>query len=134
MPRGGGRPAMTATTVSPEGVLEAVRDLLPALRDRAQETEDLRRVPDENIKGLQDTGFYRLLPPRRYAGLEASPVAIYRGVRLIAGACGSTGWVSSVLCVHPCQLAIYDDRAQLEVWGDDPSTLVSASYAPMGRA
>jgi 3-hydroxy-9,10-secoandrosta-1,3,5(10)-triene-9,17-dione monooxygenase len=125
---------MTATTVSPEGVLDAVRDLLPALRERAQETEDLRRVPDENIKGLQDTGFFRLLQPRRYAGLEASPVDFYRGVRLVASACGSTGWVSSVLGVHPWQLAIYDDRAQQEVWGEDPATLVSSSYAPMGRA
>ena len=119
---------------TPDGVLDAVRDLLPVLRERAQEAEDARRVPDENIKGLQDTGFFKLLQPRRYAGLEASPVDFYKGVRLISSACGSTGWVSSVLGVHPWQLGIYDDRAQQEVWGDDPSTLVSSSYAPMGRA
>jgi 3-hydroxy-9,10-secoandrosta-1,3,5(10)-triene-9,17-dione monooxygenase len=122
------------TARSAEGVLAAVRDLLPDLRERAQETEDARRVPEENIKGLQDTGFFRLLQPRRYEGLEASPVDFYRGVRLISSACGSTGWVSSVLGVHPWQLAIYDDRAQQEVWGTDPATLVSSSYAPMGRA
>ncbi|MDT4919071.1 MAG: 3-hydroxy-9,10-secoandrosta,3,5(10)-triene-9,17-dione monooxygenase [Pseudonocardiales bacterium] len=125
---------MTASAGSADGVLDAVRDLLPALRERAQETEDARRVPDENIKGLQDTGFFRLLQPRRYDGLEASPVDFYRGVRLVSSACGSTGWVSSVLGVHPWQLAIYDDRAQQEVWGSDSSTLVSSSYAPMGRA
>jgi 3-hydroxy-9,10-secoandrosta-1,3,5(10)-triene-9,17-dione monooxygenase len=125
---------MTATALSVENVLDAVRDLLPALRERAQETEDLRRVPDENVKALQDSGFFRLLQPRRYDGLEASPVDFYRGVRLVSSACGSTGWVSSVLGVHPWQLAIYDDRAQQEVWGDDPATLISSSYAPMGRA
>jgi 3-hydroxy-9,10-secoandrosta-1,3,5(10)-triene-9,17-dione monooxygenase len=125
---------MTATALSPDGVLDAVRDLLPALRERAQDTEDLRRVPDENVKGLQDTGFFRLLQPRRYGGIEASPVEFYRGVRLVSSACGSTGWVSSVLGVHPWQLAIYDDRAQHEVWAEDPATLVSSSYAPMGRA
>ena len=125
---------MTATALSAEGVLDAVRELLPVLRERAQDTEDARRVPEENVKGLQDTGFFRLLQPRRYDGLEASPVDFYRGVRLISSACGSTGWVSSVLGVHPWQLAIYDDRAQQEVWGEDPATLVSSSYAPMGRA
>jgi 3-hydroxy-9,10-secoandrosta-1,3,5(10)-triene-9,17-dione monooxygenase len=125
---------MTATTLTADGVLGAVSDLLPTLRERAQETEDLRRIPDENIKGLQDTGFFRLLQPRRYDGLEASPVDFYRGVRMIASACGSTGWVSSVLGVHPWQLGIYDDVAQQEVWGEDASTLVSSSYAPMGRA
>ena len=122
------------TERSASQVLDAVRDLLPLLRDRAQETEDLRRIPDESIKSLQETGFFKLLQPARYGGLEASPNDFYRGVRLIASACGSTGWVSSVLGVHPWQLALFDDRAQQEVWGEDASTLVSSSYAPMGRA
>ena len=125
---------MTATALHPDGVLDAVRDLLPAFRERAQATEDARRVPVENVQGLQEAGFFRLLQPRRYEGIEASPAEFYRAVRLVSSACGSTGWVSSVLGVHPWQLAIYDDRAQQEVWGDDPSTLVSSSYAPMGRA
>ncbi|MDT4925495.1 MAG: 3-hydroxy-9,10-secoandrosta,3,5(10)-triene-9,17-dione monooxygenase [Pseudonocardiales bacterium] len=125
---------MTATALTATSVLDAVRDLLPALRERAQETEDLRRIPDENIKALQDTGFFRLLQPARFGGIEASPVDFYRGVRLIASACGSTGWVSSVLGVHPWQLGIFDDQAQQEVWGDDSGTLISSSYAPMGRA
>ncbi len=120
--------------LSPAVVLDAVSELLPALRERAQETEDARRVTDDSVKALQETGFFRLLQPARYGGLEASPVDFYRGVRLIASACGSTGWVSSVLGVHPWQLALFDDRAQQEVWGEDPSTLISSSYAPMGRA
>ncbi len=122
------------TNATPAEVLAAVGDLLPTLRDRAQDTEDLRRIPDESIKSLQETGFFRLLQPARYSGYEASPVDFYRAVRLIASACGSTGWVSSVIGVHPWQLGIFDDRAQQEVWGEDPGTLISSSYAPMGRA
>jgi 3-hydroxy-9,10-secoandrosta-1,3,5(10)-triene-9,17-dione monooxygenase len=125
---------MTATALSAGDVLDAVREILPALRERAQETEDARRIPDENVKALQAAGFFRLLQPRRHDGIEASPVDFYRGVRLVSSACGSTGWVSSVLGVHPWQLALYDDRAQQEVWGEDPATLISSSYAPMGRA
>ncbi|MDP9117653.1 MAG: flavin-dependent monooxygenase [Actinomycetota bacterium] len=122
------------TELTPTAVLDAVSELLVTLRERAQETEDLRRIPDDSIKSLQGTGFFRLLQPRRYGGLEASPVDFYRAVRMIASACGSTGWVSSVLGVHPWQLALYDERAQDDVWGQDNSTLVSSSYAPMGRA
>ena len=120
--------------LTPTAVLDAVAELLPTLRDRAQETEDLRRIPDATIKGLQETGFFRLLQPKRYGGLEASPNDFYRAVRLIASACGSSGWVSSVLGVHPWQLALFDERAQQDVWGEDESVLVSSSYAPMGRA
>ncbi|MGH3734684.1 MAG: 3-hydroxy-9,10-secoandrosta-1,3,5(10)-triene-9,17-dione monooxygenase oxygenase subunit [Micromonosporaceae bacterium] len=115
-------------------VLAGVGELLPQFRDKAQETEDARRISEESVKALADTGFFRLLQPARYDGFEASPVDFYRAVRLVSSACGSTGWVSSVLGVHPWQLALFDARAQEEVWGSDTGTLISSSYAPMGRA
>ncbi|HVK24850.1 MAG TPA: flavin-dependent monooxygenase [Actinokineospora sp.] len=117
-----------------DDVLAAVVELLPGLRERAQETEDARRVPVESVKALREAGFFKLLQPARYGGSEASPNVFYRAVRMVAGACGSTGWVASVLGVHPWQLALFDDEAQREVWGEDTDTLVSSSYAPMGRA
>jgi 3-hydroxy-9,10-secoandrosta-1,3,5(10)-triene-9,17-dione monooxygenase len=61
-------------------------------------------------------------------------VTFLTAVRMIASACGSTGWVASVVGVHPWQLALFDARAQDEVWGPDPETRISSSYAPMGRA
>ncbi|MCW4353366.1 flavin-dependent monooxygenase [Hoyosella sp. YIM 151337] len=115
-------------------VLEGIRELLPVLRDRAQEAEDARRIPDESIKALQETGFFKLLQPRRYGGAEADPETFYTAVKLIASACGSTGWVASILGVHPWHVALFDDTAQQEVWGDDTDTRISSSYAPMGKA
>jgi 3-hydroxy-9,10-secoandrosta-1,3,5(10)-triene-9,17-dione monooxygenase len=127
------KPASEPTTQGDQ-VLDAVRELLPVLRERAQDTEDARRISDESVKSLQQTGFFKLLQPERHGGLERHPNDFYRAVRAIASACGSTGWVASVLGCHPWQLALFDDRAQQEVWGDDDNTLVSSSYAPMGRA
>ena len=115
-------------------VLAGVRDLLPVLRERAQATEDARVVPDASVKALAETGFFRLLQPARFGGLEADPVTFYTAVRLIASACGSTGWVASVLGVHPWQLGLFPLAAQEEVWADDPETRISSSYAPTGRA
>ncbi|MET7994177.1 3-hydroxy-9,10-secoandrosta-1,3,5(10)-triene-9,17-dione monooxygenase oxygenase subunit [Amycolatopsis sp. NPDC005232] len=115
-------------------VIAGVRDLLPVLRERAQETEDARRVPVESVKVLQETGFFRLLQPRPYGGLEADPVTFYTAVKLVASACGSTGWVASILGVHPWHLALFDARAQEDVWGEDHDVRISSSYAPMGKA
>jgi 3-hydroxy-9,10-secoandrosta-1,3,5(10)-triene-9,17-dione monooxygenase len=115
-------------------VLGRVRDLLPAFRERAQEAEDARVVPADSIKGLAEAGHFRLLQPARFGGLEADPVTFYESVRLIASACGSTGWVSSVLGVHPWHVGLFPLRAQEEVWGSDPGTRISSSYAPMGKA
>jgi 3-hydroxy-9,10-secoandrosta-1,3,5(10)-triene-9,17-dione monooxygenase len=117
-----------------QSVLDGVAELLPALREHAQEAEDARQIPAESIKALEETGFFRLLQPASYGGFEADPVTFYEAVRLIGSACGSTGWVSSVLGVHAWQLALFPVRAQLEVWGEDPATRMSSSYAPTGRA
>jgi 3-hydroxy-9,10-secoandrosta-1,3,5(10)-triene-9,17-dione monooxygenase len=117
-----------------QAVLEGVRDLLPQIRDRADDAERLRVVPESSIKELEQTGFFRLLQPRRFDGLEADPVDFFTAVREIAGACGSTGWVSSVLGVHPWQVALFADEAQQAVWGSDTSTRLSSSYAPTGKA
>ncbi|HXW43758.1 MAG TPA: flavin-dependent monooxygenase [Streptosporangiaceae bacterium] len=115
-------------------VIAGVRELLPVLRDRAQETEDARAIPAESIKALEETGFFRLLQPAAFGGLEADPLAFYTAVRLIASACGSTGWVASVLGVHPWHLGLFTPRAQQDVWGRDSAARISSSYAPTGKA
>src|SRR6266849_2571081 len=117
-----------------QAVIAGITELLPALRQRAQETEDARCVPAESVKALEETGFFRLLQPKSAGGLEADPVTFFTAVRLIASACGSTGWVASVVGVHPWQLALFPQEAQDDVWGADPATRMSSSYAPTGRA
>ena len=117
-----------------QAVIAGVTELLPTLRQRAQETEDARVVPAESVKSLEETGFFRLLQPKSAGGLEADPVAFFTAVRLIASACGSTGWVASVVGVHPWQLALFPQQAQDDVWGADPATRMSSSYAPTGKA
>jgi 3-hydroxy-9,10-secoandrosta-1,3,5(10)-triene-9,17-dione monooxygenase len=120
--------------IDQQAVLAGITELLPALRQRAQEAEDGRVVPAESMKALTETGFFRLLQPVSFDGLEADPLTFYTAVRLIASACGSTGWVASVIGVHPWQLALFPPQAQEEVWGADPAARMSSSYAPTGKA
>ncbi|WP_024800863.1 3-hydroxy-9,10-secoandrosta-1,3,5(10)-triene-9,17-dione monooxygenase oxygenase subunit [Nocardia sp. BMG51109] len=113
-------------------VVERVEALLPTLRERAQEAEDLRRIPDETMKALQATGFFRLVQPRQWGGYAADPVVFYDTVRKIASACGSTGWVAGIIGIHNWHLALFDQQAQEDVWGEDTEVRISSSYAPMG--
>ncbi|MEU4418962.1 3-hydroxy-9,10-secoandrosta-1,3,5(10)-triene-9,17-dione monooxygenase oxygenase subunit, partial [Nocardia salmonicida] len=115
-------------------VLDGVRDLLPTFRERGEEAEKLRQVPESSVKALEETGFFRMLQPKRFDGLESDPVDFFTAVREIASADGSTGWISSVLGVHPWQVALFADEAQQAVWGSDTATRLSSSYAPTGRA
>ncbi|MFV9430654.1 3-hydroxy-9,10-secoandrosta-1,3,5(10)-triene-9,17-dione monooxygenase oxygenase subunit [Rhodococcus aetherivorans] len=111
----------------------AVRDLIPAIADRAADTDRLGRISDETVRDLVSAGVFRMLQPRRYGGSETEPTRFYEVVRTVSKACGSTGWVTSIVGVHPWHLALFDDRAQQDVWGEDDSTLVSSAYAPVGR-
>jgi 3-hydroxy-9,10-secoandrosta-1,3,5(10)-triene-9,17-dione monooxygenase len=115
-------------------VVSAVADLLPVLRDRAQEAEDLRVLPSQTVKALEEAGVFRLLQPARWGGYEADPLTFLGAIRAIASACGSTGWVCSVVGVHNWHLALFPDQAQRDVWGEDSATRASSSYAPTGTA
>ncbi len=119
--------------MSEADVLDHIRDLAPLIRERAPEAEKERRLPDASVKELKDTGVMRLLQPKRYGGYEADPRLFYQCLLTVASSCGSTGWVTGVVGVHPWQIALFPDQVQAEVWGDDPDTWVSSSYMPGGR-
>ncbi|AII05239.1 3-hydroxy-9,10-secoandrosta-1,3,5(10)-triene-9,17-dione monooxygenase oxygenase subunit [Rhodococcus opacus] len=114
-------------------VLRSIRGLLPMIAERADKVDESRRVSEQVIRELGDAGMFKMLQPRRYGGTECNPVHFYEVVRAVSGVCGSTGWLASVLGVHPWHLALFDDRAQRDVWGHDDSVLVSSAYAPVGR-
>ena len=117
-----------------QAVLDGIRDLLPTFRERADEAEKLRQVPESSVKQLEETGFFQMLQPKRYDGLESDPVDFFTAVKMIASADGSHGWISSVLGVHPWQVGLFADEAQQAVWGEDTKTRLSSSYAPTGKA
>ncbi|GAB89739.1 3-hydroxy-9,10-secoandrosta-1,3,5(10)-triene-9,17-dione monooxygenase oxygenase subunit [Gordonia rhizosphera] len=115
-----------------EQVLEKINALLPEIEQRAQQTEDLRRIPDETVSSLEGAGFFKLMQPEQWGGYQVDPVTFYEAVRRIATACGSTGWVSGIIGIHNWHLALFDQQAQEDVWGRDTSVRISSSYAPMG--
>ncbi|MEU4839941.1 3-hydroxy-9,10-secoandrosta-1,3,5(10)-triene-9,17-dione monooxygenase oxygenase subunit [Nocardia testacea] len=114
-------------------VRHAVRELLPVFAARARRVDESGHVPRRTIDELQNAGVPAMLQPRRYGGSEGDPVEFYRIVREISGVCGSTGWLTAVLGAHLWHLALFDRRAQDEVWAGGDSVLVSSAYAPAGQ-
>jgi 3-hydroxy-9,10-secoandrosta-1,3,5(10)-triene-9,17-dione monooxygenase len=121
-------------TAEAAGFLGRIDALLPEIRARAAETEQRGQVSDEIIHALTEAGVFRAVQPRQWAGLELDHATFYEGMVRIASACGSTGWVASVVGIHPWQIALFADEAQREVWGDDPDARASSSLAPTGKA
>ena len=117
-----------------EDVVPAARALLPATAERAEKTEIARSLLPEARRDLSDAGMFKLLQPRRWGGYELDPVALVRACAELGRGCGSTAWCVGVLAVHNWMLGLYAEEAQVDVWGDDPSVLLAASFAPTGRA
>lgn len=109
--------------------------LVPKLRERAPQAEELRRIPDESIKDLHASGLFRMLQPKRVGGSELSYEAIVELTAIIGRGCGSTAWVLANLANHHWMLALWPRKAQDEIWGPSPDTLVgSALMFPAGHA
>lgn len=113
-----------------QSLVDRARAMLPALRERAQQCEDGCKVPDETIREFHEAGFFKILQPRRWGGYELDPQSFYAVQMTLAEGCMSSAWVLGVVAVHNWQLALFDPRAQADVWGDDPATLISSSYMP----
>src|SRR5271170_7274569 len=126
----------TAQTTVPDAqeLLRRARDMVPRLAERAPKAEQARSVPKENIAEMHEAGFFRILQPKRWGGLEMHPGVYYDVLMILAEGCFSTAWVYGVVGLHPWLLAIYDDRAAQEVWGQDRRTLISSSLMPGGQA
>ena len=114
-------------------LLVRVKEIAPQIAANATKAEELRSPPLENIKLLKEIGFTRAFQPKKYGGLEVTLEEFAQCVVVLAGACGSTTWAASLLGTHSHQLALFSEKVQEEVWGDDPEATLSSSVAPFGK-
>jgi 3-hydroxy-9,10-secoandrosta-1,3,5(10)-triene-9,17-dione monooxygenase len=115
-------------------LIERARQLVPVLRDREGQANTDRQVPDITIREFVEAGFFKVLQPKSYGGYELSPAVYCEIARTLAEGCMGSAWVYGVVAVHNWQMALFDPRAAEDVWGKDPSVLISSSYMPTGKA
>lgn len=122
------------TSTDPRALLlQRALALQPILRERAAEIDEARSIPIDIIEAFAEAGFWRMLQPKRWGGIEVHPTTFFEVQALIGAGSPSCAWVLGVVAVHAWQLALFPLQAQTDVWGDDPGTLISSSYAPTGK-
>ena len=120
-------------TPTHDELVARARAMIPTLKGRAKQCVAERNVPAETIAEMQEAGFFRILQPKRFGGYEMHPNTFFAVQKLIAEGCMSTGWMYGVVGCHPYELALFDDKAQQEVWADASDMLVSSTYQPVGK-
>jgi 3-hydroxy-9,10-secoandrosta-1,3,5(10)-triene-9,17-dione monooxygenase len=111
------------------------RALVPQLRERAPRTEELRRLPPETERELQDLRLFGIVQPKRVGGSEFDYVALVDCADAIGQGDASVAWNFANLASHHWMLAMFDRRAQDMVWNNNANALIASSFIfPAGRA
>lgn len=117
-----------------QALISAARNLIPVLRERAEEAEKARCLPDETREDLRRSGIARLLQPGNFGGAEGSLEQLVDVLIPVSSGCPSTGWCLAQYLFHNYMIARWPLEAQKKVW-DDPANLVSGILVPkLGKA
>ncbi|MDR6415809.1 GTP cyclohydrolase II RibA [Pseudarthrobacter sulfonivorans] len=127
-------PALAAAVPTHDELLARVDALIPRLRERAGETEQLRRIPEKTIAELKAAGVFQMLAPKAVGGFGMGLETYVQVVRSLAQGCVSTAWSVGHLVEHVWMLARWPQEAQDEVFANGPSPLAAATGAPPGSA
>jgi 3-hydroxy-9,10-secoandrosta-1,3,5(10)-triene-9,17-dione monooxygenase len=126
---------MTSTdTGDRAALLERAAAIRPILERNAEQTDALRRLPDENVRALKEGGLCRLMVPQRFGGHQTSIRTYLEVTSEIGRGCGSSAWVSSLINVCAWLAGLFPERAQQDVWGTDADAWIAGSLAPNGEA
>jgi alkylation response protein AidB-like acyl-CoA dehydrogenase len=129
---------MTIAGVSQPSIGEAdllrrAAGLVPVLRGRAAETEQLRQIPSATVQDIVDAGLLRIATPARYGGHGHEINLMFDVAMELGRGCGSTAWCYAVWSIHNWMLGHWPEEAQEEYFADGPNTLSSSAFAPTGR-
>ncbi len=117
---------------SVDELLARAKALVPTLAARAQDTEAARQLLPETLKDFEASGFYRIAQPRAFGGYEMSPEVLFNVAMELARGCPSSAWCLCLIGVHNWEPGLMDRQAAQDLWGQDPNTRYSSSYAPFG--
>ena len=125
---------ITDDTATSTAALDAAQALVPRLRERAAQTTLDRRLPKETVDDLVESGALKTIQAKRNGGHGLGMRDHLNVISTLARGCGSTAWVSGVVHAHSWLLSHFPEQAQDEIYGTNPSAVVSAVIGPRGKA
>jgi alkylation response protein AidB-like acyl-CoA dehydrogenase len=120
--------------LTPQMVVERCKALTQPLRDHAFQAEIQRRPIDHLWEQLRRSGYFNMLIPNKFGGLEADIDSVCEATMAIASGCGSTGWVASFGMMHNRHLIEFPVEFQEEVLGGGKFTIWAGGTMPPGKA
>ncbi len=116
---------------SHDDLVERARQLVPHLRQRMQEMDQLGYLPEATVQELQDAGLFQLTTPRIYGGHQVDMRTYMDVVAEIGRGDTSTAWIVSLISgANWMAAAVFPEETQQEVFGTQGGARVTGVLAP----
>ena len=130
-----GTPTMTQVSDGIKKVLEATEAILPEIAAAGKDGDRDRRVRDDIIEKLKETGALGISKPERFGGLGANAREMLEVSTLVGRADAGAGWVVMLTNVCGWLTAHMNHEVQAEVWGgDNPNPVLTGVLMPTSTA
>lgn len=73
-------------------ILANIRALRPLLQSRGNEIDELRRLPEDVLQAVRETGAFRMMMPRSWGGAEMNPMELNEALEELAMGNGAVAW------------------------------------------
>jgi alkylation response protein AidB-like acyl-CoA dehydrogenase len=119
-------------TPDTEDFVARCEQLAGALAARADEAEQLRRLPAATLDDARRLRLLDVVVPEALGGQGLGLDALAQGTRTLGRACPASAWTLSFLMLHGWLLARFPEAGRVEVFADGPLALAAAPLAPTG--
>jgi len=115
-------------------LLSRIEALVPMLEANAAQAERQRKPVDAVMQAIEDTGVYRYFVPKRFGGYEFGMETFMKIGMALGEGCVSTGWVTTFCVEHNWLMALFNQKAQEQIFGNQPYIIAPGTLAPKGVA
>jgi 3-hydroxy-9,10-secoandrosta-1,3,5(10)-triene-9,17-dione monooxygenase len=127
-------PAPPELSVDPEVLVARAAALRASLRADAEAAAERGSASVEHHEAFLEAGFYRLLQPRRFGGLQGSLRTFLRVIAEVGRGDPGAAWGLCLASGHALHLgSFYEEEAQAELFGDGDFRCAQRAV-PHGRA
>lgn len=119
--------------LSAREILANIRALRPTLQARGAEIEELRRIPDDIVELVRNTGAFRMMMPRSWGGPEMNPMQLNEALEELAMGNGAVAWCVMIQIDSGQYSGLLNDNAARQVYSSIDMT-TSNVIRPAGRA
>ncbi|MGB3625019.1 MAG: acyl-CoA dehydrogenase family protein [Henriciella sp.] len=122
----------TTSTREDDLVARAARRI-PLLKERAEEVEKTRALPQDLAETLARDGFYTLCHPVSQNGQGATPATYFNCIETLARGDASPAWCAFIATTASYGMSTVETEAMARLL-ERPDIITAGVFAPMGRA